>query len=108
MKLLLDESIPRQLISDLPETVEVTTVQKMEWAGTKNGVLLQLASESGFDAFVTADKGIEHQHNPGSFPLPVVVLLGHRTRWQDLQPLIPELLELLEQDLETKVYHVGA
>ncbi len=78
MKLLLDESIPRQLISDFPETIEVTTVQQMEWAGTKNGVLLALAAESGFGAFVTADKGIEYQHNPESFPLPVVVLLGYR------------------------------
>ena len=108
MKLLLDESIPRQLVSDLPEGVAVTTVQKMDWAGTKNGVLLRLAADSGFDAFVTADKGIEHQHNPESFPLPVIVLFGYRTRWQDLQPLIPALLELLEQHLELKVYHVGA
>ena len=47
MKLLLDESIPRQLLSDFPETLEVTTVQKMGGAGTKNGVLLGLAAESG-------------------------------------------------------------
>lgn len=107
MKLLLDESIPRQLISDFPETIEVTTVQKMEWAGMKNGVLLSLAAESGFDAFVTADKGIEYQHNPESFPLPVLVSLGYRTRGQDLQPLILEMVELLKQDLKTKVYHVG-
>ena len=65
MKLLLDESIPRQLVSDFPDTVEVTTVQKMDWAGTKNGVLLGLAAESGFDALVTADKGIEYPAQSG-------------------------------------------
>ena len=107
MKLLLDESIPRQLVSDFPETFEVTTVQKMGWAGTKNGVLLGLAAESSFDVLITADKGIEYEHNLKSLPIAVVILSAYRTRRQDLQPLIPDLLELLGKGLTAEVYHVG-
>ena len=108
MKLLLDESMPRQRVSDFPESVDVTTVQNMDWAGTKNGVLLRLAGEAGFDALITADKGIEYQHNPDLLPLPVIILSGYRTRQQDLLLLLPDLLKLLEQDLEAKVYHIQA
>jgi hypothetical protein len=108
MKLLLDESVPRQLASDFPESIEVTTVQKMGWAGTKNGALLKLAAENGFDALLTADKGIEFQHNPDALYLPIIVLSSFRTRWQDVQPLVPDVVDLLELGMDARVYHVGA
>jgi hypothetical protein len=95
MKLLLDESVPRQLDSDFPEAIDVTTVQKMGWAGTKNGALLKLAAECGFDALLTTEKGIEFQHNLDSLCLPIIVLSSYRTRWQDLQPLVPDVVSLL-------------
>ena len=108
MKLLLDESLPRQLVSSFPETFEVVTVQQMSWAGTENGKLLELAAQSGFVVLVTADKGIQYQQDPKSLPITVVVLSANRTRVEDLQPLVPELLDLLSQELDLKVYHIGA
>ena len=108
MKLLLDESVPRQLVSDFPEAIDVTTVQKMGWAGTKNGALLKLAAECGFDALLTTEKGIEFQHNLDFLRLPIIVLSSYRTRWQDLQPLVPDVVSLLEIGMDARVYHVGA
>ena len=108
MKLLLDESLPRQFVASFPETFEVATVQQMSWVGTENGELLELAAQSGFVVLVTADKGIQYQQDPKSLPLAVVVLSANRTRVEDLQPLIPELLELLSQELELNVHHIGA
>ena len=61
MKLLLDESVPRRLALSFPEWVTLHTVQEMGWAGTGNGLLLQLAAAEGLDALVTVDRGIEHQ-----------------------------------------------
>ena len=54
MKLLLDESIPKRLKSDLSE-FDVKTVPEMGWAGKSNGDLLQLASVE-FTLFITVDK----------------------------------------------------
>ena len=84
MKLLLDGSIPRPLIASFPAEFEVRMVYAMGWASSENGELLELASEHGFDVLITADRGIEYQQNLKHLPLPVVVMLAHRTRVQKL------------------------
>ena len=58
MRVLLDECLPAGLRRDLPG-YEVTTVQRMGWAGTKNGALLPVVGNAGFAVLVTIDKGIE-------------------------------------------------
>lgn len=107
MKLLLDESIPRKLASCFPSEIEVRTVPQMDWAGTKNGKLLALAAEAGFEALVTADRGIEYQHNPKSLPLSVVILQSYRTRFQDLEPLVPLAIRALKERSTVGVFSVA-
>ncbi len=69
------------------------TVQDMGWAESQNGHLLQLAAEHGFDALLTVDQGFEHEQNPDTLPVPVIILLlAVRNRLQDLQPLVPEVV----------------
>jgi hypothetical protein len=53
MRLLLDESLPRDLKAHLTGH-DTSTVPEMGWAGMSNGDLLR-AAESEFDVFVTAD-----------------------------------------------------
>ena len=108
MKLLLDESIPRKLVAHFPDHLEVTTVQVMGWAGKKNGELLRLAAERGFAALVTADRGIGHQQNREELPCAVVILRSHRTRLENLIPLVPSAVAIIEGELEKDVYHVDA
>lgn len=74
MKLLLDESVPRRLGRSFPESFTVHTVQEMGWAGPGNGRLLSLAAGQGFGAFVTVDRGIEHQQNVNELPLAVIIM----------------------------------
>ena len=107
-KLLLDESIPRRLKASFPESHEVITVPEMGWSGLKNGALLSQAAETGFAVLVTADKGIGYQQNTDSLPMAVVVMEGYRTRLQDLLPLMPRLLALLDEGVERRVYRIGA
>ena len=73
MKLLLDEALPRQPGSFFPTSYEVRTVPQMGWAGAKNGILLQLAADCHFDAFITADQSIEYQQNVDTLPIAVKV-----------------------------------
>jgi predicted nuclease of predicted toxin-antitoxin system len=108
MKLLLDESIPRKLIASFPDHFDVTTVQVMGWAGTKNGALLRLAAEREFVALVTADKGIEYQQNQANLPCSVVIMRANRTRLLELAPLVPKVVTLIENGLDIGVYHVDA
>lgn len=107
MKLLLDESIPRTLAKHFPQDFEIRTVVQMGWSGTANGALLALAAQASFDALVTADRGIAHQQNPENLPLRVVIMVARRTRLQDLQPLVPRVVEALERHSTTGIVHVA-
>ena len=106
MKLLLDESVPRLLRSFFPDPFEICTVPRMGWAGSKNGDLLKLAADHGFDALVTADQGIEFQQNLDRLPIPVVIMIAFRTRVQELKPLVPEVVDIVTGELERRIYRV--
>ena len=93
MRILLDESLPKDL-APLIAGHEVTTVHAAGWSSVKNGKLLALAATK-FDLFLTADRNLEHQQNLSTLPIAVVVLFVRRTRVQAIEPLIPELLRLL-------------
>lgn len=108
MKLLLDESVPRRLASSFPDSFEVHTVQQMGWAGAKNGDLLRMSAELGFDAFLTVDQGIEYQQNLVGLALPVIIMIAHRNRLQELHPLVPEVIAVLSEDLQSRIYRVPA
>lgn len=95
MRILLDESLPRDLIAQLPGHA-VATVRSAGWSGVKNGKLLALAA-TRFDVFVTADRNLEYQQNLATLPIAVVVLAARRTRIEAILPLVPELLALLNQ-----------
>ena len=106
MKLLLDESTPRRLARSFPESFTVQTVRQMGWAGTGNGHLLSLAADQGFDALVTVDRGMEYQQNLRELPIPVIVMLAHRNRLPDLQPLVPDVMKVLGGTLEKAIYRI--
>ena len=104
MKLLLDESAPRRLATLFPGSFEVRTVQQMGWAGSGNGELLRLAGDYGFDALVTVDQGFEHEQNLNNLPVPVVIMVAIRNRLQELQPLVPAVVEVLSEGMQERVY----
>lgn len=107
MRVLLDESLPRDLAS-LITGHEVTTVRAAGWSGIKNGKLLALAAGSDDVFFVTADRKLEYQQNLATLPVAVVVLFVARTRVQAIAPLIPELLRLLNHLPPKVLRKVGA
>lgn len=94
MRILLDESLPNELRSDLPGH-DVHTVPEIGWSGLKNGELLA-RSAGRFDVFVTADQNLRYQQNLSALPVAVAVLAAKSNRIEDLRPLIPELLRSLD------------
>ncbi len=107
MKLLLDESIPRQLTSVFPFPFRPYTVQQMSWAGISNGKLLQLATEHGFCALITIDQGFEYQQNITKLPIPVLILHATPARLPELSPLIPRVVSILLSDPECQLYKIS-
>ena len=94
MRVLLDESLPRQLAREIAGH-DVRTVVQQRWTGSKNGWLLRAAKEAGFEVLLTADQSLEYQQNVVRAGLGVVVLKAVSNRIQDLLPLVPRLLEVL-------------
>ena len=45
----------------------------------------------------TADQNLEFQQNLAKLPIAVVVLVARKNRVQDLEPLLPQLAEVLNQ-----------
>jgi hypothetical protein len=87
MRLILDENMPHPLTRLFPGH-EVTTVQDIGLAGTKNGKLLA-AIEGRFDVFITADKNLRYQQNLRDRTLAVVELPTNRL--PALRPLFEKI-----------------
>lgn len=105
MRILLDESLPRDLGKDLTGHA-VRTVRQAGWAGLGNGDLLRRAAGQ-FDVIVTGDRNLEFQQNRASLPIPVVILVAVSNRIESLRPLVPELLQVLARIGPGQVLHVG-
>lgn len=91
MKILVDESCPRKLRNDFGPEHEVWTVRDKGWLGKKNGELLRLMVEAGFELFVTVDRNLPYQQNTGNLPIPIVVLCANDNRRETLQQLLPKI-----------------
>ena len=85
MKVLLDEDVPHDLRPRLTGH-DVYTARHLGWAGIKNGALLKLTEENGFEVFLTADQNLSYQQNLGSRQFGIIVL--GTNRWPDIEPHI--------------------
>ena len=94
MKILLDECLPKRLKRELIGH-EVQTVPEAGWAGKKNGVLLKLMI-SDFDVFITVDQNMEYQQALETLPIAFIVLVAHNNKLETLQPLMAQILLLLD------------
>ena len=96
MRVLLDESVPRKLARELVG-YDVRTVTQLGWSGTKNGMLLRRAADEGFGVLITVDRNLEFQQNLSKLSLGILVLIAQSNRLHDLKPLVPRVLQELEQ-----------
>jgi predicted nuclease of predicted toxin-antitoxin system len=107
MKILLDESLPTKLSGFFGTGHEILTVKDMNWLGKKNGELLQLVIENGFDVFVTADRNLPYQQNLKAIPFILAILCGVNNRQETYINLIPKLLDLLKNVTPPVVINVS-
>ena len=104
MRVLLDECLPRRLKRLLADH-EVVTVPEAGWAGKSNGDLLRLAGER-FDVLVTVDRNLAAQQS-GHDGVAVVILATRSNRLQDIEPVVPELLDAVATISKGTVVRLG-
>ena len=97
MKILLDESLHRKLKYDFGTEHEVYTVRDKGWLGQKNGALLRLMIEDGFDILVTVDRNLPYQQNLERLPVSIFVLCAFDNRRETLAILIPRFFDRLAE-----------
>jgi len=95
MRILLDESAPRQL-KRLLEGHVVETVPERVWASKRNGELLALAVEAGFDVFVTPDANLPHQRDLSKFAIAIVMLAAGPNRMATYEAVADRLRQVVE------------
>jgi hypothetical protein len=107
MKVLLDECLPKALISELPEH-EVWTVPQKGWASKRNGELLSLMA-THFDVFVTVDANLEYQQRLSSLAVGLVVLHVYSNRIENVRPVVPKLNNSLARGIVPgEIVHIEA
>ncbi len=84
-EVLLDECIPRKPRNALSDH-ECRTVPEAGLAGQKNGILLSLAEDAGFDLFITMDKGLQYQQHLAGRTIAILIVRARSNRLDDLLP----------------------
>ena len=67
------------------------------WLGQKNGALLKLMIEDGFDILVTVDRNLPYQQNLDRLAITIFVLCAFDNRRETLALLIPKLFDRLAE-----------
>ena len=92
MTILFDQGTPDPLRRHLPNHA-IETCDDRGWSRVKNGDLLKIAEQVGFEVFVTTDQSLKYQQNLSGRKLAIVVLLS--TSWPKIQNSIREIQEAI-------------
>ena len=93
MKVLLDENLDHRLRKHLGSH-EVFTASYMGWDGLKNGQLLQVAEDGGFDVLVTGDQTLAYEQNLTGRQLAIVALSS--VEWRIVKEYLPEIVAAVD------------
>jgi hypothetical protein len=90
LRLLIDESIPEQILPYVAE-FEPSIVRRERLKGLRNGVLLRAAVDRGFAVIFSADQSLRFQQNLGKIGIGAVVIVNIRNRMKDILPVLPKI-----------------
>lgn len=63
------------------------------FAGEKNGRLLELAEKSGFNVFLTVDRGLQYQQNMTGRKIAVAIIRASSNRLSDILPSLEKICQ---------------
>jgi hypothetical protein len=83
MRVLFDQATPVPIRSFLVGHT-VSTAAQLHWNRLRNGELLTVAENAGFEVFLTTDKNLRYQQNMAGRTIAIVVIGVQQ--WPALQP----------------------
>jgi predicted nuclease of predicted toxin-antitoxin system len=106
MRILIDECIDERFRNSFPGQ-DCQTSRYAGLAGLKNGDLLAAAEASGFDVFLTVDRGIEYQQNLSGRSIAIIILRAKSNRLADLLRLVPPSVSCIESIRPGEIISIG-
>jgi hypothetical protein len=92
MLILFDQAVPVPMRSHLKGHL-VRTAAQQGWSQLKNGDLLKVAEDAGFDVLLTTDRNIRYQQNMEGRRIAVMALTCQQ--WPELEPYVQVVIEEL-------------
>ena len=105
MKILLDECVTKHLKPHLVGHL-VFTVRELGWSGVKNGKLMALCVENGFDILLTIDKNLQYQQNLDKYPVTIVIFNCYSSKVEELIQFLPEFESQLPSYQKHQAYQI--
>jgi len=102
---IVDECLPNRLCKALTGH-DAILVQKAGYSGLKDGALLDRI-DGTFDVFITIDGNLTYQQNLTDRRIAVVVLRAVTNAFEDVEPLVKSILEVLQTVEAGDVVYVG-
>ena len=93
MKILFDQGTPAPPRLHIVEH-SVNTAFDMGWSSVRNGELLDLAEQDGYEVLITTDQQLRNQQNLSDRQIAVLVLLS--TSWPRIKLRIDEIRKVLD------------
>jgi hypothetical protein len=90
VRVLFDQGTPAPLRKYLTAH-SVATAFEVGWATLKNGDLLRMAEDAGFEALITTDKNLKYQQDIAARQIAIVVL--STTSWPRIEKSAPAVIE---------------
>lgn len=103
--MIVDECLPNRLCKALTGH-DAILVQKAGYSGLKDGALLDRI-DGTFDVFITIDGNLTYQQNLTDRRIAVVVLRAVTNAFEDVEPLVKSILEVLQTVEAGDVVYVG-
>ncbi len=96
MRILFDQGTPVPL-RKLLNSHQVETAIERGWSTLTNGELLAAAKQERFEVFVTTDRNLRDQQNPGGLRIAIIVLSS--TSWPRINKAATAVKEAIDAAL---------
>jgi predicted nuclease of predicted toxin-antitoxin system len=96
VRVLFDHNLPHNLRTNLDPLGkhQIVTASYMGWAELKNGELLRMAEQNGFEVFLTGDQNLAYQQNLTGRRLAIVSLSTNN--WPIIKNYVPKIFAAID------------